>query len=43
MIELLAKYSLSEIAAFLITFALAIKGVISFYDWATERLRDAER
>ncbi len=41
MIELLAKYSLSEIAAFLITFALAIKGVISFYDWATERLKKA--
>lgn len=39
MIELLAKYSLSEIVAFLVTFALAIKGVISFYDWATERLK----
>ena len=39
MIELLATYSLSEIVAFLVTFALAIKGLVSFWDWAIDRIR----
>lgn len=39
MVELLAAYSLSEILTFLITFALAIKGFITFWDWAVERMR----
>ncbi|AXF52488.1 MAG: hypothetical protein [Caudoviricetes sp.] len=39
MIDLLSRYSVSEILIFLVTFALALKGVVSFYDWANERLR----
>lgn len=41
MIELLAKYSLLEIVIFLVTFALAIKGLVTFWDWAIDRLRKA--
>lgn len=37
--ELLATYSLMEIAMFIITLALAIKGLISFWDWAYDRLK----
>ncbi len=39
MLELFNKYSVSEIFIFLITFALAIKGLVSFYDWSFERLK----
>lgn len=39
MLELLATYSLTEIVIFLVTLALAIKGLITFWDWAVERLR----
>lgn len=39
MIELLATYSLAEILTFIITFALAIKGFVTFWDWAVERVR----
>lgn len=39
MVELLTVYSTSEILAFLIAFALAIKGAVTFYDWAKERIR----
>ena len=39
MIELFTMYSLSEIATFLVTFALAIKGLVSFLDWAVERIK----
>ena len=39
MIELLATYFLTEILTFIITFALAIKGFVTFWDWAIERIR----
>lgn len=39
MVELLSIYSISEILAIIITLALAIKGVVSFWDWAKERLQ----
>ena len=39
MIELLSTYSLSEIAAFIVAFALAVKGFVSFWDWGFERLK----
>lgn len=39
MIELLATYSLTEILTFIITFALAIKGFVTFWDWAIDRIR----
>lgn len=39
MIELLATYSLAEILTFIITFALAIKGFVTFWDWTVERVR----
>ena len=39
MIELFTMYSLSEIVTFLVTFALAIKGLVSFLDWAVERIK----
>lgn len=41
MIELFTMYSLSEIVTFLVTFALAIKGLVSFLDWAVERIKKA--
>lgn len=39
MLELVQNYTMSEILAFLITFALAIKGLVTFYDWSVERLK----
>lgn len=33
MLELLEHYSVSEILTFLVLFALAFKGVVSFWDW----------
>lgn len=39
MLELLNKYSITEIIVFLVTFALAVKGVISYFDWIQERLK----
>lgn len=39
MIELLSAYSFSEILAIIVALAFAIKGTISFWDWAKERLR----
>lgn len=39
MIELLSAYSISEILAIIVTLALAVKGVVSFWDWAKERLQ----
>lgn len=39
MVELLSIYSVSEILAIIVTLALAIKGVVSFWDWAKERLQ----
>lgn len=39
MVELLSIYSVSEILAIIVTLAFAVKGVVSFWDWAKERLR----
>jgi hypothetical protein len=39
MVGLLSTYTLSEIIVFIVTLALALKGVISFYDWAKERFQ----
>lgn len=36
---LLANYSLSQILLFLVVFSIALKGVVTFWDWAIERLR----
>lgn len=37
--ELVETYSIEEILLFLITFAFSIRGFVSFWDWAYERLR----
>jgi predicted RNase H-like nuclease (RuvC/YqgF family) len=37
--ELVETYSIQEFLLFLITFALGVKGLITFYDWAYERLK----
>jgi len=37
MLDLLKNYSLSEIVIFVVVLALAVKGVIDFYDWAKNR------
>lgn len=37
--ELLAKYSASEIMSFLVMLAVAIKGAVTFCDWAKDRLQ----
>ena len=39
MAQLLNNYSLHEILIFLIVLALGIKGFITFWDWAIDRLR----
>ena len=39
MVELLSTYSLAQILIFPIVFAGAIKGFVTFYDWAIDRLR----
>lgn len=39
MIELLQKYSPSDILMFTILLALAVKSLISFFDWAYERFQ----
>ena len=39
MVELLQHYSLSEILTFTIFLALAIKSLISFFDWGYEHVR----
>lgn len=37
--KLLETYSVGEILMFLVLFALAVKGVITFFDWAYARLK----
>lgn len=37
--ELFSKYSVDEVVMFIIMLALAIKGLISFIDWAHDRLK----
>lgn len=39
MINLLQKYPISEILTFIVLLALAFKGVVSFVDWANERVK----
>lgn len=39
MAELITNYSWSEIILFVIAFATAIKGVVTFWDWGKDRLR----
>ncbi len=39
MIELFQAYSLTEILAIVITLALAFKGLVSFIDWYTDRIK----
>ena len=38
MLDLLNKYTVNEILMFLVILALALKGTISFFDWAKDRL-----
>lgn len=38
MLELLQSYTVAEIISFIILLSLAIKAIISFLDWAKERL-----
>lgn len=38
MLDLLNKYTVDEILMFLVILALALKGTISFFDWAKDRL-----
>lgn len=39
MLDLLSKYSVEEIITFIVILCLAIKGSVSFFDWAKERLK----
>lgn len=39
MLELLSTYSFSQIVIFIVVLALAIKQVISFYDWAAAKIK----
>lgn len=41
MIALLQHYSLSDILIFIVFLALAIKGLVTFFDWARDRIRQA--
>lgn len=38
MLDLLNKYTVDEILMFIVVLALALKGAISFFDWAKDRL-----
>ncbi len=38
MIELFQKFTFSEVATFIILFALAIKGVVSFFEWGQQKI-----
>lgn len=38
MMQLLETYSVTEILTFVVLLALAVKGVVTFYDWGKERL-----
>ena len=39
MLQLLQQYSLSDILIFIVILALAVKSVITFFDWAKERFQ----
>lgn len=34
MLELFQKFTFTEIVTFIVLFALAIKGIISFFEWS---------
>lgn len=38
--ELLNRFSITEIILFIVLFALAIKSIIDFFDWAHKRLKE---
>lgn len=38
MLELLGAYSLKEIISFIVIFALAVKGLISFFEWGIPKI-----
>jgi hypothetical protein len=40
MLDLLNNYSPTEIIIFIITISFSLKGVINFYDWAKERIKE---
>ena len=40
MLNLLKNYSLTEIIVFITMLALAVKGIIDFYDWAKKRIKE---
>lgn len=40
MIDLLQHYSLSDIVLFIVFLSVAVKGFITFFDWATTRLKE---
>lgn len=39
MTELLNTYSLGEVVSFVVTLALATKGLVTFWDWAIDRIK----
>lgn len=39
MIDLLQNYSLEQVFIFIVVISLAIKGCVTFYDWAVKRVR----
>lgn len=39
MLDLIQNFSIEEIVAFIVIFALAIKGVVDFIDWARKKVR----
>lgn len=39
MLEILSTYSIAEILTIIIALAFTVKGTVSFYDWAKERLQ----
>ena len=40
MMQMLQRYSLTQIVIFLVLFAIAIKSMINFWDWAKAKIRD---
>ena len=41
MAELFNTYSVGEIISFVVTFALATKGLVTFWDWSVDRIKRA--
>lgn len=40
MIDLLQNYTIQQVFMFIIFLGLAVKGVVTFYDWAVAKMRD---